>query len=109
MKRIILFLLGCLTVCVILAGCSEKLTLDQAQLDMTVGTSVCLEALKDLLTVMQAHSGGRKGDIAVGNDAGIMPALAGIIVHHKHMVGKDMAESQLGLVLRLSLRGLGKL
>ena len=39
MKRFILFLLGSLTVCVILAGCNEKLTLDQTQLDMTVGDS----------------------------------------------------------------------
>ena len=46
MKRFILLLLGCLTVCVILAGCSEKLTLDQTQLDMTVGDSAELSAGK---------------------------------------------------------------
>lgn len=46
MKRFTLFLLGCLTVCVILAGCSEKLTLDQTQLDMTVGDSIELSAGK---------------------------------------------------------------
>ena len=46
MKRFILFLLGSLTVCVILAGCNEKLTLDQTQLDMTVGDSAELSAGK---------------------------------------------------------------
>lgn len=46
MKRFILLLLGCLTVCAILAGCSEKLTLDQTQLDMTVGDSAKLSAGK---------------------------------------------------------------
>lgn len=46
MKRFTLFVLGCLTVCIILTGCGEKLKLDQTQLDMTVGDSVELSAGK---------------------------------------------------------------
>ena len=46
MKRFTLFLIGCLTACVLLAGCSEKLKLDQTQLELTVGDSVELSAGK---------------------------------------------------------------
>ena len=46
MKRIILLLLSCLTACIILTGCGNKLKLDQTQLEMTVGDSVELSAGK---------------------------------------------------------------
>ena len=46
MKRFTLFLLSCLTACIILTGCGEKLKLNQKQLEMTVGDSVELSAGK---------------------------------------------------------------
>ena len=46
MKRFTLFLIGCLTACLLLAGCSEKLKLDQTQLELTVGDSAELSAGK---------------------------------------------------------------
>ena len=50
------------------------------------------------------HDGSRvqlKG--AIGDDAGVMPALALRIIHHEHMVGELFAKAQLALVLRLLL------
>ena len=46
MKRFTIFLLICLTACIILTGCGEKLKLNQKQLEMTVGDSVELSAGK---------------------------------------------------------------
>ena len=46
MKRFTIFLLSCLTACIILTGCGEKLKLNQKQLEMTVGDSVELSAGK---------------------------------------------------------------
>ena len=73
------------------------------QLHGVVGSAVGLHALKDLLCVVEHHGSGVQLKGAVGDDAGIVPALALGIIHHKHVVGKFLAEAQLGLVLRLLL------
>ena len=53
---------------------------------------------------MQSHAGGIQGQGLIRNDAHIMPALLGGIVHHKHMVGIDLAETKLIFVLGLFLK-----
>ena len=73
------------------------------QLDGAVGGAVSLHALKNFLGIVQHGSGGVQLEGAVGHDARIVPALAGGIIHHKHVIGEDLAETELGLVLRLRL------
>ena len=52
---------------------------------------------------MEHHRGRVQREGCIGDDAGIVPALALGIIHHKHVVGKFLAEAQLGLVLGLLL------
>ena len=74
------------------------------QLHAAIGGAVGLHALKNFLRVVE-HRGGRvHGQRAVGDDAGIMPALACGVVHEEHMVGENFAETQLAFVLRLGFR-----
>ena len=73
------------------------------QLDGAVIGAVGLQALKDLLGVVE-HLG-RRIDLegSIGDDAGVVPALAGVIVHDEHMIGHALAEHQsggLGLLLQ---------
>ena len=80
------------------------------QLDGVIRSPVSLHALEDLLSIVE-HDGSRiqlKG--AVGDDAGIVPALALGVVHHKHMVGELLAKAQVVLVrLLLGRSGTGDL
>ena len=69
-----------------------------------VGSSVCLESLKVGLAVVQAHGRGVKSYRSIGHDSRIVPALALVIVHNKHMVGKYFAEAELCLVCGLRFR-----
>ena len=44
-----------------------------------------------------------ESEIAEGHDLGIMPTELGGVIHHKHMIRKDLAEAQslgIGLCLR---------
>ena len=76
------------------------------ELHPAVGAAVGLQALKDLLGIVEHHGGGLQGEGAVGHDAPVVPALAGGVVHDKHMVGKGLAEDQrVGIGLRLEHRG----
>jgi len=43
---------------------------------------------------MQGHGRGIEGKIAIGNDPGVMPSLARVILHNKHMIGKIFAEPE---------------
>ena len=45
--------------------------------------------------VMEDHGGGLEGDVAVGDDARIVPALPGVVVHEEHMVGEVSSEAEL--------------
>ena len=74
------------------------------QLHGVVGGAVGFHALKDLLCVVEHHGSGVQFKGAVGDDAGIVPALALGVVHNEHMVGELLAKTQLRLVLRLFLR-----
>ena len=76
------------------------------ELHPAIGAAVGLQALKDLLGIVEHHGGGLQGEGAVGHDAPVVPALAGGVVHDKHMVGKGLAEDQrVGIGLRLEHRG----
>ena len=77
------------------------------QLHGVVRSAVGLHALKDLLRIVEHHGSGVQFKGAIGDDAGIVPALALRIIHHEHMVGELFAKAQLALVLRLLLRRSG--
>lgn len=73
------------------------------QLNGVIRGAVSLHALKDLLRIVEHHRGRVQREGCIRDDAGIVPALALGIIHHKHVVGKFLAEAQLGLVLGLLL------
>ncbi|MPM71257.1 hypothetical protein SDC9_118220 [bioreactor metagenome] len=77
------------------------------QLNLVFGGAIGLHALKALLRIMEHHGGRVKGDGSIRDDAGIVPALASGIVHDKHVVGKGLTKTQLGLVRGLCLWGSG--
>ena len=81
------------------------------QLDGVVRGAIGLHALENLLGVVEHHRGGVQGEGGIGDDAGVVPALALGIVHHEHMVGEDFAKAQLVFVggFRLGGSGLGNL
>ena len=62
------------------------------EIDLPVSRAVGLHALENLLRIVQRHDGGLQGDGAVGDDAGVMPALAVGIIHEEHMVREKAAE-----------------
>ena len=68
------------------------------ELQAAVGAAVALGSFEDGLAVMQDHRSGIHREIAVGNDARVVPADALFIVHQEHMVGKDPAEAEGGLI-----------
>ncbi len=68
--------------------------------DRTVGMAVGLDALEDLLAVVQ-HRGGRiQRQRAVGADLGIVPALLAVPFDGDHVVGEGVAEARRGENLR---------
>ena len=64
------------------------------ELDGAVGGAVGLQALKDLLGVVEHHGGGVQREGGVGYDPGVVPALTLVIVEQEHVVGKNLAEAQ---------------
>ena len=86
---------------------TSAVALGAEQLDLVVGRAVCLQALKNLLCVVEHNAGRIQVEIAVRNDTGVMPALIGCIIHQEHMIGKLFAEAQLALIGRLCLGGSG--
>lgn len=78
------------------------------QLDRAVGGAIGLQTLEDLLGIVQHLGGGVNLQGAIGDDAGIVPALALVIVHDEHMVGHVLAKDQSGGVrLFLQFGGAG--
>ena len=65
------------------------------QLHLTVGATVGLQALEYLGAVVENAGGGGESDGAVGDDAGVVPAVLLGVVHDEHVVGKHSAEAQL--------------
>ena len=55
---------------------------------------------------MEHHAGGGEGNIAERYYPRVMPALFGVVIHDKHMVGEYFAEPE--LACRLLLRFIGK-
>ena len=80
---------------------------DAEQLDGAIGGAVGLQALENLLAVVEHLGGGVDLEGAVGDDAGVMPALALVVVDDEHMVGHGLAEHQLGGIRLLLQRGCG--
>ncbi len=81
-----------------------RIALRAEQLYLALGSAVGLHALKNFLRVVKNGGGGVHLPRAVGNDAGVMPALACGIVHQEHMVAELFAKAELGLVLRFFFR-----
>ena len=74
------------------------------ELHGAVGGAVGLQTLKNLLGVVEHLGGGVDLQRCVGDDAGVLPALACVIVCNEHMVGKALAEDQSGGI-RFFLQG----
>ena len=73
------------------------------ELDFALRGAVGLEALEDLLGVVEHHGAGLQLQGAVGDDAGVVPAHALGVVHEEHMVGEIGPEGDAvhrGLLLR---------
>ena len=64
------------------------------QADAVIHAVVGLEALKGLLTVVQHHGGRAEGQVPVGDDARIVPALCRAVVIEEHVVCEVAAEPQ---------------
>lgn len=64
------------------------------QLYSSVGASVRLEPLKKLLCIMEYHRRGFQHNWTIGNNSRIMPSLACIVIHHKHVVCKIPSKSK---------------
>ena len=62
---------------------------------MAVGGAVGLKPFKSLLAVMEDVAGRGEGDVAEGDDLGVVPAVLLVPVHCKHVVGEDPAEAEL--------------
>ena len=77
------------------------------QQDLSLVTTVGFQSFKNLLAIVEAFGKRIQFDRAIGNNAGIMPAFALGIVHNKHVIGGNSAESQFGFVLRLLFRRSG--
>ena len=78
------------------------------KLHTAIGGAVGLHALKNLLRVVEHHGGGVQLQRSIGNDTGVVPAFAGLVIKQEHMVGKIFAEPQrlgVGLGLKLSRFG----
>ena len=76
-------------------------------LDAAVGTAVCLQALEYRLAIVQNDARGIHAEILIGLNAGVVPAVFGIIVHYEHVIGEQTAKTQLALISRLGLQSLG--
>jgi hypothetical protein len=70
----------------VLAGAEE--------LDFARRSAVGLQALKDLLGVVEDDGAGRKLKRAVRNDPEIVPALSLVVIHEEHVIGKNFSEPQ---------------
>ena len=83
------------------AGKAFKIGAGAEEVEAALRRAVALEALKDLLSIVQHLAGRVQRKVAVRHDAGVVPALAVGVVDHKHMVGEDVAKAQLALIGRL--------
>ena len=76
------------------------------ELYAAVGSPIGLQPFKDLLGIVEHHGGGVQHKGAIGNDAGVVPALSGVIVEQEHVIGKNLAKPQsFGVGLFLELGG----
>ena len=90
-------------------SCSDvEVFLRAEQLNMSIGSTVSLQALKGFLAVMEDIAGRGEGEVAEGDDLGIVPAVFLIPVHCKHMVGKDFTKTKLR-ILRFLFRAVCQL
>ena len=76
-------------------------------LQAAVLAAIGLETFENLLAVVEHGGGGVNGQGAVGLNAGVVPTPALGVLYQEHVVGKQLAEGETGLILRLFLRVLG--
>ena len=76
-------------------------------LQAAVLAAVGLETFKNFLAVVEHGGGGVNGQGAIGLNAGVVPAPAFGVLYQEHVVGKQLAEGETRLILRLFLRVLG--
>ena len=74
------------------------------QLDGIIGRTVSLHAFKNFLSIMEHHASGIQFKRGIRYDSRIVPALPRFIVHQEHMIRKNFAEAELGLIRRFRLR-----
>ena len=73
------------------------------ELDPVVRRPIGLQPLKALLGVVEDRAGRVQHQGRVGDNPGVVPALPGVVVQNKHMVGELFAKAQRPLVRRLGL------
>ena len=90
-----------------LGGVGETLAVavGAEQLDLVIGAAISLQTFKDFLTIVEHGAGGIQREGTVGDDAGIVPALALGIVHQEHIVRGDLGKLQFGLISGFFLVG----
>ena len=71
---------------------------------LAVVAAIRLQALEHLLPVVEHHRRRGQRNILIRHDPGVMPALAFGVVHHKHVIGKDVPKAQLLARRRLGFR-----
>lgn len=76
------------------------------ELDAALGIAVGLHTLEHALGIVQHGAGGLDQEGLMGDHPAVVPALALVIVHDKHVVGEILGKAQLGLVGRPGL-GMG--
>ena len=64
------------------------------QQNLSLVTTVGFQSFKNLLAIVEAFGKRIQFDRAIGNNAGIMPALPLVIIHDKHVVGKNFAKTE---------------
>ena len=68
------------------------------QLDLSGFGAVCLESFKNPLAIVQKHGGWIHLHRRIGFDARIMPSLLLIVIHVKHVIGKNRSKAELGII-----------
>ena len=74
------------------------------ELQAAILAAIALHALKNLLRIVEHGTGRIHLKRTIRHNTGIKPAATHLIIHDEHLVGKDLAKAQLGLVGRLLLR-----
>ena len=69
-----------------------------------VRRAIGFHTLKTFLCIMKNHSRRVHGKGLIRNNAGVMPAIFRIIVHLEHVIGKDLAKTEMRFIGGFCLR-----